>query len=318
VLVEQPASRARLSCVAPAATRSRLTRVPESFRPLALSLMAANNAQEKGSDDEVTQTAGESWVSLQRRMPELASRLDLTQLRALADVLAVMRRLGVFAILVLLLSATAAASGSTTRHPPAPRCPPAHTTPVAADRQAELYEAPTIPGYGYQSLFGCTYQHKRSYHLGEVPECGSPSGCGGVTRPVLSGSFVAFESFQGSTQHPATFEVEVRDLRTGRVIHRLPSGTLEKPARGHLGIGPVKAITLKPNGSVAWLAENGERSIPPHVHEPGVPYFDLLAADDSGTRLLASGANIDPSSLTIAGSTIYWTQGGEPMSAPLD
>jgi len=38
----------------------------------------------------------------------------------------------------------------------------------------------------------------------------------------------------------------------------------------------------------------------------------------AGTRLLASGFDVSPSSLALAGSTIYWTQGGKPESSTLN
>jgi hypothetical protein len=40
--------------------------------------------------------------------------------------------------------------------------------------------------------------------------------------------------------------------------------------------------------------------------------------DKNGSRLLASSTEIDPSSLALAGSTLYWTQGGKSMSSPLN
>jgi hypothetical protein len=66
------------------------------------------------------------------------------------------------------------------------------------------------------------------------------------------------------------------------------------------------------------------------LHE--VLYFDVEAVDTSGTRLLAAGTDIDPSSLalasggsdigghgqTVEGNTVYWTEAGKVFSAPLD
>jgi hypothetical protein len=46
--------------------------------------------------------------------------------------------------------------------------------------------------------------------------------------------------------------------------------------------------------------------------------FEVHAADRTGSRLLASGPTIDPHSLALAGSTLYWTQGGKPFTASLD
>jgi hypothetical protein len=40
----------------------------------------------------------------------------------------------------------------------------------------------------------------------------------------------------------------------------------------------------------------------------------VYAAEGSATRLLASGTDIVPSSLALAGGTVYWTLAGKPTS----
>jgi len=45
--------------------------------------------------------------------------------------------------------------------------------------------------------------------------------------------------------------------------------------------------------------------------------YEVRAVDKTGSRLLASGGDIDPTSLALAGSTLYWTQGSLPFSAQL-
>ena len=44
----------------------------------------------------------------------------------------------------------------------------------------------------------------------------------------------------------------------------------------------------------------------------------VVKRDAGGRALLASGTDIDSSSLALAGSTVYWTQGGVPLAAVLD
>jgi hypothetical protein len=124
--------------------------------------------------------------------------------------------------------------------------------------------------------------------------------------------------------------VDVRNLRTGRVLHEVPTGTPLKPAPHYVGVGPIVGLVLKSDGSVAWIAEDYERSS--KLYGAGAPYFDVYATDKTGTRLPASGTNIDPSSLalsvggigvggnrrTIAGSTLYWTQSGTTFSSTLN
>ena len=50
---------------------------------------------------------------------------------------------------------------------------------------------------------------------------------------------------------------------------------------------------------------------------PEVPYFDVYAAEKYGTRLVASGLDVNNASLALAGNTLHWTQGGKPGSATL-
>ena len=71
-------------------------------------------------------------------------------------------------------------------------------------------------------------------------------------------------------------------------------------------------MVVKSDGAVAWIAEN--EIGPPH----GPPEYEVNAVDKTGNRTLAAGTDIAPSSLALAGSTLYWTQGGKPMSAPLN
>jgi hypothetical protein len=127
------------------------------------------------------------------------------------------------------------------------------------------------------------------------------------------------------------WHVEVRNLRTNRTVHDVPTGLALEPEPRYVGVGPIVALVLKSDGAVAWIAEDFERvSTPQHLGTQ--PYFDVYATDTTNTRLLASGTSIDPSSLalsatgvfgvggnrrTIVGSMLYWTQSGKQFSATL-
>ena len=116
----------------------------------------------------------------------------------------------------------------------------------------------------------------------------------------------------------AIYHVVVRDLRTGRVLRKVPTGTLldAKPGFVEVGVGPVKSMVLKSDGAVAWVAFDGERS---EVMREAVGHedyvYDLYALDKTGERLLASGSELEPSSLKLAGGMLSWTDGGKPFSA---
>jgi hypothetical protein len=224
----------------------------------------------------------------------------------------IMRRLSPLPILVtvmLVMVASAVAAHSDHRHAAVATCPPAHYEHVyAADQEAMVYEGPEAKGL--PEIFGCTYRHKHAYALGTKAES-SVQGGGGIERETLAGTVVAYEkSSNGGFSHPgAKWQVVVRDLRNGRMLHKVPTGVRNDPqVRPDNGIGPTTAIVVKSDGSVAWIVQTN----------PGAGTYQVHALDGTGGRVLASGSDIDPSSLALAGSTLYWTQGGKPASAVLN
>ncbi len=99
--------------------------------------------------------------------------------------------------------------------------------------------------------------------------------------------------------------VLMRDLRTGRVLHKLPTGVAT--VKEWIGAGPTTEIVGNAAGTVAWIARVED--------EHGPRGYEVHVADRGGARLLATGSNIAPSSLGLAGDTLYWMQGGVAMSA---
>jgi hypothetical protein len=208
----------------------------------------------------------------------------------------------------MLIVAVSASAAHSRRPGPAATCPPALEHVYAADPEAIVYEGPEAKGL--PKIFGCTYRHKHAYALGTKAES-SVQGGGGIERETLAGTVVAYEkSSNGGFSHPgAKWQVVVRDLRNGRMLHKVPTGTRNDPqVRPDNGIGPTTAIVVKSDGSVAWIVETN----------PGAGTYQVHALDSTGGRVLASGSDIDPSSLALAGSTVYWTQGGKPASAVLN
>lgn len=209
-------------------------------------------------------------------------------------------------VLALLLVG-AAPSGAGSGHKAPTKCPQPGSHVVLADAQAQVYV--TAEG---TTVRGCVRGRRRSYTLGEFyEEACSPSGCGGVTLETLAGTMVAYEElFSGGRQ--LSYAVFVLDLRTGRLLHQVPTGVLVKPLPLHVGSGPAANIVVKSDGAVAWIAENEELS------GKEVAYYELHAVDKTGSRVLASGPNIDTSSLKLTGSTLHWKQGGKRASAVLN
>jgi hypothetical protein len=193
-------------------------------------------------------------------------------------------------------------------------CASAHSRLVLADAQARVFVPPENAHFETQIAYGCADRHGRSYQLGSVLECGSPSGCEGVAEKTLRlvGPIVAYEGFYvGGFSGGTEWEVTVRDLRTGRVLHEVPTGTPANPHPGYVGVGSITALVLKRDGAAAWIAEDNERSF------GHAPYFDVEAVDHSGVRLLASGTGIAPGSLALKGSRVSWKTGRSRFSATL-
>jgi len=243
-----------------------------------------------------------------------------------------MRRIAIAAISVLaLLLVPGGVNAAHTRRKTPAKCTQVHARLITADGQAQVYEATEPEAFPeYLGVWGCAYGHKRPFFLGPLPYGSSSNSSAGVEHETLAGPIVAYEEYYsaGPRSGSAEWHVVVRDLRTGRVLHRVPTGAPLEPKPGYVGVGNVVSIVVKSDGAVAWLADDYERSGTAH----GTEYIDVYAVDKSGTRLLAAGTEIDPSSLALSvggsnigqgsrtapGSTLYWTQGGQPMSASLN
>jgi hypothetical protein len=166
----------------------------------------------------------------------------------------------------------------------------------------------------FLEAFGCVYGHK-PYFLGRLPENPYGPGTGdGVRHISVNGSLVAYEVSEFGKTDWARWLVIVHDLRTGRVLHEVPTGTplTPNPDPMSVGLGPAVAIVVKGDGAVAWIVRDREET------KGGPGYYQVHAVDKTGSRVLAAGTDIDPSSLALAGSTLYWTQGGQPASASLN
>ncbi len=268
-----------------------------------------------------------------------------TATQRLQGSLKAMRRIAPLLAVVLggLLTATTIAVAHPVHKPPF-KCPSKNEGVMVADAQAVVYKA-TNAVYepeehkfveGLQEIFGCARGAKRSYHLG-LPPYGGKGGSGGVYSITLAGPVVAYDATDNSPIPPngsSSNEIWVRSLRTGKLIHRTPNDS--PSSSGAEGKGETMSIVAKTDGAVAWTThwiETGplapkicraSPSTPACVSEEGPMhewekvYTAVHVADKLGTRIVATGANIEPRSLALAGSTLYWTQGGKPMSATLN
>lgn len=218
-----------------------------------------------------------------------------------------MQRLSTLIILATTVVLTAPSTAAAAHHRPKSKCPAIHSRAVAASSEAEAYLGPEPNNPEVFVFYACAYGSSRVYELGPQP-VGSSSGFGGVAHIAVAGTCVAYEVERGTTQGVffASDIVIVRELRSGRILHKVPTGPSEPPER--VGKGPTTAVVVKSDGAVAWIVRTG---IAPSTYE-------VRAVDKTGERLVAAGTNIDPASLALAGSTLYWTQEGRPMSAQLN
>jgi hypothetical protein len=188
------------------------------------------------------------------------------------------------------------------------RCSPRKARVLQASRQAVIYEGPNGANEGLPEWFGCARSARRAYLLGSKAYF-SRGGGGGVEMPRLAGAIVAYGKSTDDEEIPPTpssssWLVIVRDLKTGRIVHKVPTG----PSSAHeVGRGPVVALVAKSDGAVAWISGSDNAQEDHEVH----------VLDRAGERLVAAGPGIAPSSLKLDGRTVSWTQAGRLSSATL-
>ena len=211
------------------------------------------------------------------------------------------------AVALVMMLATASASDASRSGRQSPGCSPLPSRVLTVDARAKVYQVTgtlvrgcEIPGTG--KIFGRVRGSRRAYLLEAAP-FGTTEGIGGLASLTLAGTTVAYENYfeDFGPGAPRTNMMEVRNLRTGRLIHRVPmiAHEYESPP------DPGSATTvLKPDGAVAWIVLNAGE-------------YEVHVVDRAGSRVLAVGSDIEPHSLTLDASKLHWTQGGEPMSASL-
>ncbi len=191
------------------------------------------------------------------------------------------------------------------RRKASPTCPAAHQRLIVADTQAVVYQG-LAETQAEGEIFACSYTNGRSVRLGPPPY-GSATGSGGVVPIELSGPAVAygFGKSGGPPMGHSFEEIWVRNLATGKIIPRVPTGSPAEP--GDVGLGETNAIVVKSDGSVGWIVRaSGE-----------LGSIQVRSLDKAGSHLLAASPEIEPNSLALAGSALYWTQDGKLLSARL-
>jgi hypothetical protein len=228
------------------------------------------------------------------------------------------------AFLLALSGTTDAALASNGGHRSS--CPPKQSRIIRADSVASVfrlreYFTETLEGRhireSYIAIRGCTHGATRSFELGTPVEgVGSAGGSqgGGISGIKLRGPMAAFEQRFSSTQAGGTeprreWRILVRDLRSGKTVHRVPTGTQTTPEPRTVGVGPTTSIAVDKRGGVAWIARV--------VQAPVFAAYEVHLLIGDTETVLASGGDIDPKLLSIEGGQVGWRQGGVAKSAPL-
>jgi hypothetical protein len=241
-----------------------------------------------------------------------------------------MRLMGALGVLGTLLACLCPSPAVAVQ--PTAACGPRGAHTLLADRQARVFTFHARPLPEYLQVGGCVPGHRRLDFEG-VEMAGENSGpcANGCVRHdwretfALAGTMFAYAADSEPSRkygdcYCDQWHVIVQNLRTGRFVHRVLTG----PHRGssafdyYAGVGPAGRVVAKADGAVAWVVPNLIPSlVRPLGQAPPPISYEVRALDGSGERLLATGADIDPSSLTLRGATLTWTEGGELASARL-
>jgi hypothetical protein len=185
--------------------------------------------------------------------------------------------------------------------PPFSGCADQPATTLLSSPTGRLFLQYRLTSQGFMPyVFGCLFDVDRRFPLGQSYDDED------VGLPRLAGPFVAW-TFECSAVGPCTGSIQVRDLRTGAFAHRrvFPGATLQ-PYYSRFA-----DLELKDNASFAWIAVHYGMGWQPLG-------IEVWALDGLGRRVLDSGADINPASLRLEGSTLKWEKGGVEHSATLN
>jgi hypothetical protein len=214
-----------------------------------------------------------------------------------------MRARHVALFVALVAGAFPASAAAAERHP----CEPRGSRTVEANQVARVF-VQRRRTQEIARVYACAYRTRRVIQLGLYKggsNCISSSGCSAVDDIRLVRAYVAYSEFH-SGREITTSEVWRLDLRTGR--HRLiwEAGSFRPPFEVSAF---VTDLELRRTGGVAWVAV---------LHREGTPSnYEVWKADVAGRALLDSGPEIDPDSLALSGSILYWMNAGAPRTATL-
>jgi hypothetical protein len=173
-------------------------------------------------------------------------------------------------------------------------CARAHSRTIAASAQVRVYDAGRRAQF---ARFACSLKTRRVSYLGRgnLDIAGS-----GIQNETAAGNFAGYQAarcdrLEGDCRRS---DVRVIDARTGKIA-RSP----------RLGIGAIglAGLALRGDGALAYVTA---------VSMGMSTVYEVHRFAGGSDTVLDTGPDVDPLSLALGSSTVYWTRAGIPRSAP--
>jgi hypothetical protein len=194
------------------------------------------------------------------------------------------------AVLALAVAAAPPAAATT-------GCAPSGAHVLAASGGARIYVAGS-------KLAGCVAGRRTV--LGNAPAVRRP-GSRRVALYALGPRFAGIDTLTMGVDTLSS-QLSIVDLRSGRTVATAAATTPERLPESFV---TATALRIDTHGTLAWI---GSRS----AIGQRIPVYEVHTLTAAGSaRLVASGPRIAPHSLTLAGTTLSWSDGGAARNATL-
>jgi hypothetical protein len=223
------------------------------------------------------------------------------------------------AVLVLALVAGPVTAAAAPRRA-AQLCRTGHCHTIEESREARLFRV-TLRPHGYVS-YNVVYGEDRRTGRVTTVLGGEVEAQPEIELHAVNGTYAAVVLVRSGkyNEEGSLVSIERIDLRTGR--REITARPTSAPAEGRCdGGSPYKApgitdLLVTSKGAVAWIIGG--------IYDPVTQHPDLgnyrvclLSGAGRTPTVLATGDMIDPRSLAATAERLYWSENGEPMSAPL-
>jgi hypothetical protein len=172
---------------------------------------------------------------------------------------------------------------------------------LVANREVRIFERRRyVQGIlASTSTYACNRETGR---LRYFQDADSGKDSGSTRRPTAAGPFVVYMATTGEPTGP----IFVWNSRTGAT--RVFSAINVSEFRADGSVPRVTSLVLTPSGRAAWIVGPTDAQGTYAVHTTD-------HATRSTASVVASGADVAPHSLAVAGVVLYWTQGSAARSA---